>query len=46
MFSINNEIDIVLFDEFDIYVQVEEIYPDDHYNYYDDMYEVNGVSYY
>lgn len=46
MFSIFDETDIVLFDEFGIYEEVEEIYPDEHYRYYDDMYSVNGVDYY
>lgn len=46
MFSIFDETDIVLFDEFGIYAEVEQIYPDEHYDYYQDMYEVNGVDYY
>lgn len=46
MFSIFDKTDIVLFDEFGIYEEVEEIYPDEHYRYYDDMYSVNGVDYY
>ena len=43
---VNADEDVVLFDEFDVYAEVEPIYPDDHYEYYQDMYEVNGVSYY
>lgn len=45
MFSIFDEEDIVLFDEFGIYVDIEVEY-DDYDPYYDDMFECNGVDYY
>jgi hypothetical protein len=42
---------LVLFDELGVGVPLaqeeeEEIYPDEHYTYYDDMFQVNGVDYY
>ncbi|AXK90498.1 hypothetical protein CrV_gp105 [Cylindrospermopsis raciborskii virus RM-2018a] len=43
---VNADEDVVLFDDFGIYAEVEPVYDNDHYNYYQDMYEVNGVSYY
>ena len=40
------QIPLVLFDEEGPCVEEEVVYPDDHYSYYSDMYEVNGVDYY
>ena len=40
------QIPLVIFDEEGPCVEEEVVYPDDHYSYYSDMYEVNGVDYY
>lgn len=40
------QIPLVLFDEDGFEEEEEVIYSDEHYSYYDDMYEVNGVDYY
>lgn len=40
------QIPLVLFDEDGFEEEEEVIYSDEHYSYYSDMYEVNGVDYY
>ena len=44
--SIFVNVPLVIFDEEGPCVEEEVIYPDDHYSYYQDMYEVNGADYY